>query len=32
VYFVSPAEVGTVEDLESEITGQISGRVDYSKS
>ena len=32
VYFVSPAEVGTLEHLESEISGQISGTVEYSKS
>jgi exodeoxyribonuclease V beta subunit len=32
VYFVSPAEVGTLENLESEIRGQISGAVEYSKS
>jgi exodeoxyribonuclease V beta subunit len=32
VYFVSPAEVGTLEQLESEIAARISGKVEYSKS
>jgi exodeoxyribonuclease V beta subunit len=31
VYFVSPAEVGALENLESEIRGQISGTVEYNK-
>ena len=32
VYFVSPAEVGTLEHLESETAARISGTVGYSKS
>ena len=32
VYFVSPAELGSLEHLESEITARISGTVEYSKS
>jgi exodeoxyribonuclease V beta subunit len=32
VYFVSPAEVGTLEHLESEITDRIYSTVEYSKS